>query len=70
MLLISACTCLCNSCMTFRNYCSFLRLQDEVKLKVRKRSDPIEPDVINNMVRYARKSIQEFRALKHIRYIL
>ncbi|XP_034555100.1 N-lysine methyltransferase SMYD2-B isoform X2 [Notolabrus celidotus] len=41
--------------------------KDKVKLKVRKRKDPIEPDVINNMVRYARKIIGEFRSSKHIK---
>uniref|UniRef100_A0A665TG15 [histone H3]-lysine(4) N-trimethyltransferase n=1 Tax=Echeneis naucrates TaxID=173247 RepID=A0A665TG15_ECHNA len=33
--------------------------QDKAKLKVRKLSDPIEPDVISNMVRYARKTIRD-----------
>lgn len=45
-------------------------LQDKAKLKVRKRSDPIEQDVINNMVRYARKIIREFRAVKFTKNIL
>ncbi|TNN68658.1 N-lysine methyltransferase SMYD2 [Liparis tanakae] len=31
--------------------------EDKEKLKVRKQSDPIEPEVISNMVRYARKTI-------------
>ncbi|XP_005914557.1 N-lysine methyltransferase SMYD2-B isoform X2 [Haplochromis burtoni] len=39
--------------------------KDKAKLKVRKQSDSIEPDVINNMVRYARKTIREFREFKH-----
>ncbi|KAM9840069.1 N-lysine methyltransferase SMYD2-like [Aulostomus maculatus] len=55
-------TCDCQECKT--------KSKDNKKLKVRKRSDPIEPEVINNMVRYARKTIREFRALKHLRYIL
>ncbi|XP_068432776.1 N-lysine methyltransferase SMYD2-like [Clinocottus analis] len=50
-------TCDCNDCKT--------KAKDKEKLKVRKRSDPIEPEVISNMVRYARKSIREFRAVKH-----
>ncbi|XP_068580656.1 N-lysine methyltransferase SMYD2-like [Cebidichthys violaceus] len=50
-------TCDCQDCKT--------KSKDKDKLKVRKRSDPIEPDVISNMVRYARKTIREFRALKH-----
>lgn len=41
--------------------------KDKAKLKVRKQSDPIEPQVINNMVRYARKTIREFRELKHVK---
>lgn len=45
-------------------------LQDKTKLKVRKQSEPIEPEVINNMVRYARKTIGEFRAFKRIKNIL
>ncbi|KAM6906622.1 N-lysine methyltransferase SMYD2-like [Lycodopsis pacificus] len=52
-------TCDCQDCKT--------KSKDKEKLKVRKRSDPIEPDVISNMVRYARKTIREFRALKHIK---
>ncbi|XP_040919974.1 N-lysine methyltransferase SMYD2-B [Toxotes jaculatrix] len=52
-------TCDCQECKT--------KSKDKVKLKVRKRSDPIEPEVINNMVRYARKTIKEFRAFKHIK---
>ncbi|XP_039873334.1 N-lysine methyltransferase SMYD2-like [Simochromis diagramma] len=39
--------------------------KDKAKLKVRKQSDSIEPDVINNMVRYAWKTIREFREFKH-----
>lgn len=50
--------------------CPVFNLQDKAKLKVRKQSDPIEPEVINNMVRYARKTIREFRAFKHIKNIL
>lgn len=49
-------------------YLSFF--QDKAKLKVHKRSDPIEPEVINNMVRYARKSVAQFRALKSSKNIL
>ncbi|XP_047429691.1 N-lysine methyltransferase SMYD2-B [Mugil cephalus] len=50
-------TCDCQDCKT--------KSKDKAKLKVRKRSDPIEPDVISNMVRYAKKTIREFRASKH-----
>ncbi|XP_042358967.1 N-lysine methyltransferase SMYD2-B [Plectropomus leopardus] len=52
-------TCDCQECKT--------KSKDKAKLKVRKQSDPIEPHVISNMVRYARKTIKEFRALKQIR---
>ncbi|CAB1435509.1 unnamed protein product [Pleuronectes platessa] len=55
-------TCDCQECKT--------QSKDKKKLKVRKRSDPIEPEVVSNMVRYARKSIREFRAFKHVKYIL
>ncbi|CAK6980170.1 N-lysine methyltransferase SMYD2-B-like isoform X2 [Scomber scombrus] len=55
-------TCDCQECKS--------KSKDKAKLKVRKRSDPIETDVINNMVRYARKAIREFRALKHTKNIL
>lgn len=37
---------------------------------MRKRSDPVEPQAIGNMVRYARKTVREFRAVKHIKNIL
>ncbi|XP_072298561.1 N-lysine methyltransferase SMYD2-like [Eucyclogobius newberryi] len=49
-------TCECPECQS--------RSLDRVKLKVRKFSDPIEEEVINNMERYARKAIKEFRASK------
>lgn len=49
---------------------SCLHLQDKAKLKVRKKGDPPEPEVISNMVRYARKTIREFRAFKHTKNIL
>uniref|UniRef100_A0A665TQB0 [histone H3]-lysine(4) N-trimethyltransferase n=1 Tax=Echeneis naucrates TaxID=173247 RepID=A0A665TQB0_ECHNA len=49
-------TCDCQECKT--------KSKDKAKLKVRKLSDPIEPDVISNMVRYARKTIREFRLLE------
>uniref|UniRef100_A0A3P8S187 [histone H3]-lysine(4) N-trimethyltransferase n=1 Tax=Amphiprion percula TaxID=161767 RepID=A0A3P8S187_AMPPE len=52
-------TCECQECKC--------KSKDKAKLKVRKQSDPIEPDVISNMVRYARKTIREFRALKHVK---
>uniref|UniRef100_A0A3Q3XE63 [histone H3]-lysine(4) N-trimethyltransferase n=1 Tax=Mola mola TaxID=94237 RepID=A0A3Q3XE63_MOLML len=55
-------TCQCQECTS--------KSMDETKLKVRKQSEPIEPEVINNMVRYARKTIGEFRAFKHIKNIL
>lgn len=51
-------------------FSSSLISQDKAKLKVHKRSDPIEPEVINNMVRYARKSVAQFRALKSSKNIL
>jgi len=44
--------------------------QDKAKLKVRKRSEPYEPEVVSNMVRYARKKIAEFRAVKNQKNIL
>ncbi|XP_022621961.1 N-lysine methyltransferase SMYD2-like [Seriola dumerili] len=50
-------TCDCKECKS--------RSKDKAKLKVRKQSDPFEPEVISNMVRYARKTIREFRAFKH-----
>ncbi|XP_039980664.1 N-lysine methyltransferase SMYD2-B isoform X2 [Xiphias gladius] len=50
-------TCDCQECKN--------KSKDQARLKIRKRSDPIEPEVISNMVRYARKTIREFRALKH-----
>ncbi|KAM3861643.1 N-lysine methyltransferase SMYD2-like [Diretmus argenteus] len=55
-------TCNCQECKT--------KSKDKVKLKVRKRNDPIKPEVISNMVRYARNTIREFRAAKHQKYIL
>ncbi|CAG5928054.1 unnamed protein product [Menidia menidia] len=51
-------TCECSECTN--------KSKDKAKLKARKQSDPIEPQVISNMVRYARKTIREFRALKHM----
>ncbi|XP_070843580.1 N-lysine methyltransferase SMYD2-like [Chaetodon trifascialis] len=50
-------TCGCQECKS--------RSKDKAKLKVRKQSDPIEPEVISNMVRYGRKTIREFRVCKH-----
>ncbi|XP_029318859.1 LOW QUALITY PROTEIN: N-lysine methyltransferase SMYD2-B [Cottoperca gobio] len=52
-------TCECQECKT--------KSKDKAKLKVRKRNDAIEPEAISNMVRYARKTIREFRAFKHIK---
>ncbi|KAM7367916.1 hypothetical protein PAMP_014181 [Pampus punctatissimus] len=52
-------TCDCQECKS--------KSKDKAKLKVHKRSDAIEPEVINNMVRYARRTIKEFRALKEIK---
>ncbi|XP_072217900.1 N-lysine methyltransferase SMYD2-like [Leuresthes tenuis] len=52
-------TCECPECTN--------KSKDKAKLKVRKQSDPIEPQVISNMVRYARKTIREFRALKQVK---
>uniref|UniRef100_A0A668A500 [histone H3]-lysine(4) N-trimethyltransferase n=1 Tax=Myripristis murdjan TaxID=586833 RepID=A0A668A500_9TELE len=47
-------TCDCQECKT--------KSKDKVKLKVHKRSDPINPEVISNMVRYGRNAVREFRA--------
>uniref|UniRef100_A0A672ZTP8 [histone H3]-lysine(4) N-trimethyltransferase n=1 Tax=Sphaeramia orbicularis TaxID=375764 RepID=A0A672ZTP8_9TELE len=44
--------------------CDCQECKSKSQVRVRKRSDPIEPEVINNMVRYARKTIREFRAVK------
>uniref|UniRef100_A0A3Q1HYZ6 [histone H3]-lysine(4) N-trimethyltransferase n=1 Tax=Anabas testudineus TaxID=64144 RepID=A0A3Q1HYZ6_ANATE len=55
-------TCDCKECKS--------KSKDNAKLKVRKQSDPIEQDVISNMMRYARKTVREFRALKGIKNIL
>ncbi|XP_035473825.2 N-lysine methyltransferase SMYD2-B [Scophthalmus maximus] len=52
-------TCDCQECKS--------KSRDKTKLKVRKQRDPIEPEIISNMVRYARKAIREFRASKHIK---
>ncbi|KAK5903558.1 hypothetical protein CgunFtcFv8_007329 [Champsocephalus gunnari] len=52
-------SCDCQECKT--------KSKDKAKLKARKRSDPIEPEVISSMVRYARKTIREFRAFKQIK---
>ncbi|XP_076023693.1 N-lysine methyltransferase SMYD2-A-like [Genypterus blacodes] len=50
-------TCNCKECKS--------KSKDKVKIKLRKLRDPIEPEVISNMVRYARNTIREFRAAKH-----
>ncbi|TNM94936.1 hypothetical protein fugu_017695 [Takifugu bimaculatus] len=50
-------TCQCEECES--------RSMDQAKLKARKRSEPIEPEAISNMVRYARKCIREFRVFKN-----
>nr|XP_057912670.1 N-lysine methyltransferase SMYD2-like [Doryrhamphus excisus] len=52
-------TCDCQECKS--------RSKDKVKLKVRKQREPIEADAVSAMVRYARKTIREFRALKHVK---
>ncbi|KAM8846069.1 N-lysine methyltransferase SMYD2-B isoform 1-T1 [Synchiropus picturatus] len=52
-------SCDCPECHT--------RSQDKVKLKERKRSEAHEPDVVSNMIRYARKTIREFRASKDVK---
>ncbi|XP_028997985.1 N-lysine methyltransferase SMYD2-B [Betta splendens] len=52
-------TCDCQECKS--------KSKDGAKLKVRKQSDPIEQEVVSNMMRYARKTIREFRALKHVK---
>lgn len=49
-------TCDCKDCKT--------KSKDKAKLKVRKRSDPIAPDVISNMVCYAKKITAQFRTAK------
>ncbi|CAL8312838.1 unnamed protein product [Lota lota] len=55
-------TCDCQECRT--------QSKDKAKLKVRKRSDPYEPEVVSSMVRYARKTMAEFRAVKSEKNIL
>uniref|UniRef100_A0A8C5CIV7 [histone H3]-lysine(4) N-trimethyltransferase n=1 Tax=Gadus morhua TaxID=8049 RepID=A0A8C5CIV7_GADMO len=55
-------TCDCQECKT--------QSKDKAKLKVRKRSDPYEPEVVSGMVRYARKKMGEFRAIKSEKNIL
>lgn len=50
--------------------CLTSNLQDAAKLKPREGSDPVEPEAVSNMVRYARKCIREFRAHKSSNYIL
>ncbi|CAG09169.1 unnamed protein product, partial [Tetraodon nigroviridis] len=50
-------TCQCQECGS--------QSSDQAKLKLRKRSDPAEAEVINTMVRYARKCIREFRVFKN-----
>ncbi|CAL8317952.1 unnamed protein product [Boreogadus saida] len=55
-------TCDCQECKT--------KSKDKAKLKVRKRSDPYEPEVVSGMVRYARKKMGEFRAIKSEKNIL
>ncbi|XP_068199471.1 N-lysine methyltransferase SMYD2-like isoform X2 [Antennarius striatus] len=52
-------TCGCQECKS--------KSMDKIKLKLRKKSDPAEPQVVNSMLRYAKKTIREFRALKHIK---
>ncbi|KAM4713023.1 N-lysine methyltransferase SMYD2-like isoform 1-T1 [Anableps anableps] len=52
-------TCDCLECKT--------KSKDKAKLKIRKQRDPVEPHVVNNMIRYARNTVREFRALKHIK---
>lgn len=52
-------TCDCQECKN--------KSQDKAKLKARTFSDPIEPEVISNMVRYAKKTIKEFRASKNLK---
>ncbi|XP_068609578.1 N-lysine methyltransferase SMYD2-like [Brachionichthys hirsutus] len=52
-------TCGCQECRS--------KSMDKTKLKLRKKSEPTEPQVINSMLQYAKKTITEFRALKHIK---
>ncbi|XP_043962527.1 N-lysine methyltransferase SMYD2-like [Gambusia affinis] len=52
-------TCDCLECKT--------KSKDKAKLKIRKQSDPVEPHVVDNMIRYARNTVREFRALKHVK---
>jgi len=49
-------TCDCEDCDT--------KAGDKIRLKVRKRSDPIKPEAVSNMIRYSKKIIGEFRAAK------
>ncbi|XP_056150702.1 N-lysine methyltransferase SMYD2-like [Lampris incognitus] len=50
-------TCDCQECKT--------KSKDKLKLKARKKNDPVAPEAVSNMVRYARNAIREFRAAKH-----
>lgn len=50
--------------------CPDFNLQDKAKLKVRKQSDPIEPEAIKNMMHYAKQTIRDFRAFKQVKHIL
>ncbi|XP_012722721.2 N-lysine methyltransferase SMYD2 isoform X1 [Fundulus heteroclitus] len=52
-------TCDCQECKS--------KSRDKAKLKVRKQRDPVEPHEVNNMIRYARNTVKEFRALKHVK---
>ncbi|XP_047243586.1 N-lysine methyltransferase SMYD2-like isoform X2 [Girardinichthys multiradiatus] len=52
-------TCDCLECKT--------KSKDKAKLKLRKQRDPIEPHVVNNMICYARNTVREFRAFKHVK---
>ncbi|XP_061668053.1 N-lysine methyltransferase SMYD2-B-like [Syngnathoides biaculeatus] len=54
--------CRCRECRT--------RSKDELKLKVRKRREPVAAEALSAMLRYARKTISDFRGLKLIKNIL
>lgn len=43
--------------------------QDKAKLKICKQRDPVDPHVVDNMICYARNTVREFRALKHVKNI-
>ncbi|XP_075719442.1 N-lysine methyltransferase SMYD2 isoform X1 [Rhinoderma darwinii] len=50
-------TCDCKECAT--------KQKDPAKLEIRKLNDPLNPQTIRDMVRYARNVVEEFRRAKH-----